>query len=316
MLRYIAGRVAQAVLVLWAAYTVSFLVLYELPSDPVAILLGGGTNAAAASPAQIAHVKHEFGLDRPVIVQYFHQLWQVLHFNFGTSIAQAGRPVRNIFAENLPPTVWLTLLAVSIALVAGVTLAFLATYVEIGWLRTTLRRLPALGVSFPAFWIGLLLIQLFSFTWALFPATGNKGFKSLVLPAITIAIPAAAVLAQVLTRSLTDTLHEPYIATARARGQRRLIVYFRHAMRNAALPTLTIFGVLVGQTVTAAVVVEQVFGRAGIGSTVDSAVQSQDVPVVQGVVILCASVFVFVNLVVDLLYPMLDPRVARAPRRL
>ena len=93
MLRYIAGRVAQAVLVLWAAYTVSFLVLYELPSDPVAILLGGGTNAAAASPAQIAHVKHEFGLDRPVIVQYFHQLWQVLHFNFGTSIAQAGRPV-------------------------------------------------------------------------------------------------------------------------------------------------------------------------------------------------------------------------------
>jgi peptide/nickel transport system permease protein len=317
MLRYISGRVAQAIGVLWAAYTLSFIVLYALPSNPVALLLGGGTaSIASATPAQIAAVKKQYGLDQPVVVQYFDQLWKVLHFHLGVSIAQAGRPITNILGENLPPTIALAAFALALALVSGVSLAFLATYVQTNWLRSFLRRLPAVGVSFPSFWIGLLLIQVFSFSWAIFPADGDHGFKSVVLPGITMALPSAAILAQVLTRSLSDTLAEPYIATARARGQRRLIIYLRHALPNAALPALTIFGLLVGTTITNAVVAETVFSRAGIGSMVAQAVLAQDVPVVQAVVILAAGLFVTINLAVDLIYPMLDPRVVGVPRRL
>jgi peptide/nickel transport system permease protein len=317
VLRYVIGRVAQAVLVLWAAYTISFLVLYELPGDPVTLLLGGASgDVSAASPAQIAAVKRQYGLDKPVIVQYFDQLWRALHLNFGDSISQAGRPVSSILRENVPPTLALAGFALLLALIGGLVLAFLATYVEVRWVRIILRRMPALGVSFPSFWIGILLIQLFSFSWPLFPSTGNQGFASLVLPAVTMAIPAAAILAQVLTRSMTDTLAEPYIATARARGQRRILVHLRHVLPNAFLPTLTIFGLLVGYTVTGAVIAETVFSRAGLGSATAQAVLAQDVPTVQAVVVFAAAAFVTVNLIVDLLYPVFDPRVARRPRRL
>jgi peptide/nickel transport system permease protein len=310
--RYVLGRVGQAVLVLWAAYTISFLVLYELPGNPVSLLLGGGSgDVAAASPSQIAAVKRQYGLDKPFVVQYVDQLWKALHLNFGDSISQAGRPVSNILSENVPPTLELAGFALLLALVAGLVLAFVATYVQTPWLRIVLRRLPALGVSFPSFWIGILLIQIFSFSWAIFPSTGNQGFESLILPGITMATPAAAILAQVLTRSMTDTLVEPYIATARAKGQRRILVHLRHVLPNAALPTLTIFGLLVGYTVTGAVVAETVFARAGLGSVTEQAVLAQDVPTVQAVVVFAAAAFVTVNLIVDLLYPVFDPRVAR-----
>ena len=146
------------------------------------------------------------------------------------------------------------------------------------------------------------------------PATGNLGWQSYVLPAVTMAIPTSASLAQVLTRSLRDTLHEPYITTARAKGLSRFQVQLRHAFRNAALPTLTILGLLVGATVTGAVTVETVFSRVGIGRLAAESVLSQDVPVVQGIVVIAAVAFLLVNLVVDLIYPLIDPRVVHAPK--
>jgi len=314
MLRYIGGRVGQAVVVLWAAFTVSFVILYLLPSDPAAILLGQAAGPGAViSPVALARVRHEYGLDQPVLVQYLHQLGNALHFDFGTSISQ-GQPVASLLAEDVPPTLALAAFALLLTIVFGVLLAFLATFVQPSWLRRVLERLPAAGVSLPTFFVGLLLIQLFSFTLHWFPAAGSNGFATLVLPAVTMSLPTSGVLAQVLIRSLGDTLGEAYITTARAKGLGRFVIHARHAFRNAALPALTILGLLFGATVTQAVVAETVFSRVGVGRLAQQAVTAQDIPVVQGIVVIAAALFVTINLVVDLVYPLLDPRVVSTPR--
>lgn len=309
MLQYTARRIAQAVAVLWAAYTVSFVVLYMLPSDPVSILLNqaGGT-AGRPSAEQIAQIQSQYGFDDPVIVQYLHHLLDALHLDFGQSVSR-GQSVTSLLADNLPPTLALTATALAFTVLIGGALAFVATYV--GWrpLRAFLHRLPAVGVSFPTFWVGLLLIQLFSFSLGWFPATGSEGASSLVLPALTMSLPTAGILAQVLIRGLDDTLDQAHIATARAKGLSRLTIHAKHALKNASLPALTILGLLVGSTVTNAVVAETVFSRLGIGRLAQQAVLAKDIPLVQGIVVLAAAIFVVVNLLVDLVYPLLDPRV-------
>lgn len=309
MLNYTARRIAQAIAVLWAAYTVSFVVLYMLPSDPVSILLNqaGGT-AGRPSADQIAKIQSQYGFDDPVFVQYLHHLWDALHLDFGQSVSR-GQSVTSLLTENLPPTLALTATALLFTVVMGGGLAFVATYV--GWrpLRSFLHRLPAVGVSFPTFWVGLLLIQLFSFSLGWFPATGSEGWKTVVLPALTMSLPTAGILAQVLIRGLDDTLEQAHIATARAKGLSRLRIHLKHALKNASLPALTILGLLVGSTVTQAVVAETVFSRLGIGRLAQQAVLAQDIPLVQGIVVLAAAIFVVVNLAVDLVYPLLDPRV-------
>ncbi|PWJ48306.1 peptide/nickel transport system permease protein [Quadrisphaera granulorum] len=307
--RYVAGRIGQAVVVLWAAYTVTFVVLYLLPSDPVSILVDtAGGAKGAASAAQVAAIKAEYGFDRPVPVQYVTMLGAALTGDLGRSVS-LGTPVSTLLEENLPSTLALAVVAIAITVVAGLVLAFVATYVRRPWLRTLLERVPALGVSFPTFFIGLLLLQVFSFNLRLFPATGSQGLSSLALPAVTMAIPAAGMLAQVLVRGLSDTLGEAYVTTAHAKGLHRLVVHGKHALRNAALPALTILGVLVGSAVTASIVAETIFSRAGLGRLTQQAVLAQDIPLVMGIVVVAAAAFVLVNLVVDLIYPLLDPRV-------
>lgn len=314
MLRYLAGRVAQAVAVLWAAYTITFVILYVLPSNPVSLQLSaGGVQADDLPPDQLHALQAQYGLDQPVLKQYGHQLWNALHLDFGQSFTQ-NVSVHKLLTDKLPSTVALGLASVVMFLLLGVGLAFLATYVEWRPAQVVLTRLPAVGVSLPSFFVGLLLIQVFAFTLGWFPATGTAGWKSVVLPAVTLALPGSAILAQVFTKSLQDTWREPHIVTARAKGLSRWSIQVRHAFRNAALPALTLLGVLVGYTVANAVVVESVFSRNGIGQLAQQSVLSQDTPVVLAVVALAAAVFVVVNLVVDLLYSLLDPRVARAPR--
>jgi peptide/nickel transport system permease protein len=265
------------------------------------------------SPAELAAVKAEYGLDQPVIVQYFSQLGKALHLDFGTSISQ-HQPVSQLLALDVPSTLTLAFFALLLTVVGGILLAFAATFARAAWLRRLLERLPAVGVSLPTFFVGLLLIQLFSFTFRWFPAAGAGGFASLVLPAVTMALPTSGVLAQVLIRSLNDTLGEAYITTARAKGLGRFVIHLKHAFKNAALPALTILGLLFGATITQAVVAETVFSRPGVGRLAQQAVLAQDIPVVQGIVVIAAALFVAINLIVDLIYPLLDPRVARTPR--
>ncbi|OZB83147.1 ABC transporter permease [Microbacterium sp. 13-71-7] len=312
--RYLASRLGQAVIVLWAAYTVSFIVLYALPSDPVALKTGG--DASDVTPEQLAALKAAYGLDRPLAVQYVLRLGRVLAGDLGTSI-DTGRPVSQVIGEAIPPTLQLAGLGFVIAVVTGASLAVLATFVRRRALSAFLLGLPPLGVAIPAFWFGLILIQLFSFQLPLFPAMGDRGVASLVLPSIALALPTGAMIAQLLSKSLTAALREPYIDTAVAKGASRARIHLRHALRNAALPALTVTGLIVGQLLSGTVVTETVFSRPGIGRVTATAVQQQDIPVVQGVVLFAALVFVIVNLVVDLIYPLLDPRIelTSAPRR-
>lgn len=314
IVRYVASRLGQSLIVLWAAYTVSFIVLYALPSDPVALLAGG--DASDVTPEQLAELTAEYGLDKPLVVQYLLRLGGVLTGDFGSSIA-SGRPVAEVIGEAVTPTLQLAGLAFVIAVVTGAGLAALATYVRGRALSTFLLGLPPLGVAIPSFWFGLMLIQWFSFQLPIFPAMGDKSLASLILPAITLALPTGAMIAQLLSKSLTTALGEAYIDTARAKGADRRRVHLRHALRNAALPAITMTGLIVGQLLSGTVVTETVFSRPGIGRVTASAVQQQDIPVVQGIVLFAAAAFVLANLAVDLVYPRLDPRIqlTAAPRR-
>lgn len=314
MTRYVAGRLAQALAVLWAAYTVTFVILHVLPSDPIRLqLAAGGADISQLTPAQLQGMKAHYGLDDPVFTQYVKHLWDALHLDFGLSLTQ-NTTVGALLADKLPSTLLLAAVAVVFVVVLGVGTAYLASYLRWPPARVVLSRLPAVGISLPPFFVGLLLIQVFAFSLDWFPATGTDGWRSLVLPAVTLALPGAAMLAQLLTRSLNDTWREPHIVTARAKGLSRWAIQLRHAFRNAALPALTLLGVLVGYTVANSVVVETVFSRNGIGQLAQQSVLSQDVPVVQAIVVIAAALFVGVNLLVDLLYSLLDPRVAHTPR--
>ncbi|WP_067682176.1 ABC transporter permease [Nocardia miyunensis] len=309
MIRYLAGRIAQAVVVLWAAFTVTFVVLYLLPSDPVSIQLSAaGIETDSLTPQQLAVAKAQYGLDRPVLDQYWTLLTGALHGDFGISIAKHV-PVTQLIGDRIGGTLLLSAIAGLLAVVLGTGVAYLAAFVRVRPLRLLLDRLPALGVAVPSFLVGLALIQYFSFELGLLPSAGTGDWKHLILPVITMALPAAAQLAQVLGRSFQDTLHEQYIVTARAKGLSRGQVQLRHALRNAALPALTIAGLLIGVTVTSAIVVETVFNRNGIGRLAQESVLVKDVPVVQAIVVLAAAGFVLVNLIIDLLYPLLDPRI-------
>jgi peptide/nickel transport system permease protein len=313
MIRYLVGRVVQAAAVLWAAFTLTFAILYLLPSNPMQLqLAAAGIQEDSLTPEQYAAMKHRFGLDESIAAQYWHHLTGVLHGDFGDSLTQQV-PVTDLIGARIGPTLLLSVSAAVVSLVAGSALAYLATFVRRNPIRVVLTRLPALGASFPQFFIALFLIQFLSFQLGWLPATGTQGAQSLIMPVLTISVVTSSVLAQVLIKSFDQTLSQPYVVTARAKGLSRTAVHLKHAFRNAALPAMTILGVIVGLTVTSSIVVETVFTREGVGKLAQEAVLAQDVPVVLAVVTLAATVFVTVNLIVDLLYPLLDPRISHTP---
>jgi peptide/nickel transport system permease protein len=307
MIRYIGQRLLQGAFVLWAAYTVSFFILYLLPGDAVSIM-ASGDEQNAVDPALVEKLRSEYGLDRPIHEQYFIALFKALQLDFGVSIKN-GVAATQAVGEVLPETIRLSIAGFALAVLLGSALAIAATFSRNRWVRQVFASVPPLGIALPTFWIGLLLLQLFSFRLRLFPAIGNDGAASIVLPALTLAIPTAAVIAQLLSRSLHQTLGEPYIEQIRAKGASEALVNFGHALRNAAIPTLTMLGILVGNLLAGAVVSETVFSRAGIGRLTVTAVNSRDIPVVQTLVVLAAAIFVITSLVVDLIYPLVDPRI-------
>lgn len=308
MARYVAVRLALAVGVLWAAYTVSFVILYLVPGDPVAAMASGGQEGTPVSAEELAALRAQYGFDDPLLGQYGARLWSALQGDFGASV-QTGQSVTSAIAAALPNTAQLAGSAFALAVVGGIGLALLATFTQVRWLKQFLLGLPPLGVSPPTFWVGLVLVQWFSFQLGWLPALGEHGWRSLVLPAITLAIPIGAILAQVTASCLQEALAEPYIVTARATGITRRAIHLQHALRNAALPVLTIAGMVVGGLLAGSVVVETVFSRAGVGRLTVTSVGFQDLPVVQGIVVFAAAIFVIANLVVDLLLPLADPRV-------
>ena len=307
---YLLRRLGFAVAVLWASYTVSFAVLYLL-ADPVATLVARASDGSAVTPAELAELTARYGLDQPLPMQYLDRLASAVRGDLGTSFV-SGQPVGRTIAEALPPTLQIATAGLVLAVVLGAGVALTATYTRRRWLAQALAGLPSLAVSLPVFWVGLMLVQLFSFRLGWLPAVGARGPEAMILPAITLALPTGALIAQVLVKSMGQALAEPYVTTARAKGVGPLAVHLRHALATAGIPALTVLGYVTGNLLAGTVVVETVFTRPGLGRITVSAVADQDIPLVQGVVLLAAVVFVGVNLVVDLLYPLLDPRVTRA----
>ena len=312
--RYVGSRVLQAIWVLWAAFTISFVVLYLLPADPVSMAADSAGTGAPVDQVAIAELQARYGLDKPLWEQYVTALGNAVTGDLGRSI-NTGQPVTEALGDVIPATLGLAALALLFAVIGGTILAFAATYTRRPWLRNTLSALPPLGVSVPTFWTGLLLLQLFSFRLHWFPAFGGTGLRGTLLPALTLALPIGAVLAQVLAAGLEHTWRQPFTDVALAKGASRWWVQRRHIARLASVPAFTIAGVLVGTMLAGSVVVESVFARAGVGRLTQTSVLNQDIPVVQGVVLLSALIFVAVNLAVDLLYPLLDPRITGTRRR-
>lgn len=307
MTRFLVRRAATALLVLWAAFTGTFLLMYLLPGDPVEMMLG--PEALQNTPAdQIRALRAEFGTDRPLIVQYGDQLWRLLHLDLGTSFQQRT-PVGDLLGTAVPPTLELAVSGLVLGVLVGSALAVWTRTTRSARLRGLLEALPAVGVAMPTFWVGLMLLQLFSFRWGLFPAFGDQGVPTLVLPAVTLALPLAAATAKVLSDGIATTLAEPYVQVLRAKGVTTARLFGRHVLRNASLPTLTTVSVWAAQLLGGAVLTETVFSRPGLGQTAEAAVSARDVPVVQGVVLLAAGVFVLISLAVDLLYGVIDPRI-------
>lgn len=307
--RYTAKRLIHSLLVILGAFTVTFAIMYVLPSDPIAIMLGSksGDAAAKTDPAAVAALNSEYGFDRPIAVQYVTQLGRMLTGDFGTSL-RTGAPVSDALAQAIPSTVALSLAGLAVGLILGITIAATAARSRSARLQGILLALPPFGVAVPSFLLGLIAIQLFAFHWPIFPPLGNNGVKSLVLPAVTLGIGTAATIAQVLSRTFMHTWNQPFVDVARAKGASRTRVQFAHIFRAGLVPLLTISGMVVGNLFAGAVVIETVFSRRGVGLLTQASIADQDVPVIQAIVVLSAAAYVLVSLSVDLLYPLADPR--------
>jgi peptide/nickel transport system permease protein len=263
-------------------------------------------------PEQIAQIRASYAADSPVLVQYVKALGNFLSGNLGYSV-QDGVPVSDLLATNLPPTLRLTVLGFTLAVLLAGAIAFLSSLLPPARLRAALQSLPSLFVSVPTFWLGIVLIQIVSFRLKLVPVINPGEWVGLILPTVTVAVPISAPLAQLLIRGIDEVRTQPFVAVARAKGASHSRALWRHVAKNAILPTLTMAGIVLGELIANAVVTETVFGLNGIGSLTRDAVASQDVSVLQAIVVLSAVAFVVINLIVDLLYPVLDPRLRTRP---
>jgi len=307
VLAVLVRRTVAGVIVLWLTASASFWTLQLVPGSPVDILAGD-----LADDELRASLAREWGLDQPAWQQYLDFLGRLVRGDLGQSYVQR-QPVATILADQLGSTFVLALTAGLLAVVVAVVLAT-ASVGRARVRRGVLSTLELVFVSVPVFWSGLLLLFVFSFQLGWFPAAGAGSVRSLVLPAVTLALPTAGLLSQVLRESMERTLTEPFVVTVRSRGVRESLVVWRHALRHAALPGMTVLGSLVGGLLGGAVITETVFGRPGIGSISLQAVSNKDVPVVIGVVLLAAAIYVVVSTLLDLFYTFADPRLRGGAR--
>ncbi|MBK0031460.1 ABC transporter permease [Erwinia sp. S43] len=311
MTGYFTQRLGQALLVLWVAFTVSFVLLQVLPGD--AILIKFQNPDLGLSPAQIEEMRQSYGATTPLWKQYLHSLGSMLRGDFGFSV-QAGVPVSELLAENFPATLRLALPGFVLATLLAVVIAFSSSLTGLRWLRNALQSLPSLFISIPTFWLGIALIQVFSFQLRWIPVINPGEWVGLILPVITLAVPISAPLAQILIRSIDQVQTQPFVAVARAKGASQRRVLWHHVARNALLPVLTIAGLLLGELIAGALITETVFGLSGLGQLTQQAVNNQDVSVLQAIVMISATGFVLINLLVDVFSPLLDPRLKHYQR--
>ena len=292
-----------------------FSVMHLIPGDPAQVILGFENT----DPAQLAAVRRDLGLDRPVYVQYGRWLGRIATGNFGTSV-RTGRPIGVLLREALPFTIELAVYGVALAVLIGIPVGTLAGTTSSRTADGAMQTLTLLGLSLPAFWVGAMFILLFSVYLRWFPVltypslleTPWGNLRGFFLPALTLAVPNAAAIARMVRASLLAVRGEEYVKVARAKGLSEAVVVRRHMLKNALIPVVTLIGIVAGYLLGGAIVVEQVFAIPGVGRMGLQAIVQRDYPVLQAVVLVVTALFVFVNLLVDLVYVFLDPRIRYA----
>ena len=310
MTTYILGRLVAVVPVLFGVSLLASSMIFFLPGDPAQLMLTemGGAAAGRVTPEQYENLRRELGLDEPFVVHYLKFVGKALQGDLGRSY-QSRRAVLDAILEHLPATIQLTFAGLGLAIVIGVVLGILAA-LKPNSIGDNLSMFFALaGVSLPEFWLALMLIFFFSFTLSWFPATGQGGIERLILPAFALGLRAAATIARLTRASMLEILNQDYITTARAKGLAGRIVIMRHALKNALIPVVTIVGLQFGNLMAGAVIIETVFARQGVGRLAVDAIRMKDFPMVQGTVLFAATAYVLTNLLVDISYAWLDPRI-------
>jgi len=300
---FLLRRLGSAVFVVFGAMTLVFFVLYMLPGNPAALVAGPG-----ASPAMIATIQAQLGTNRPLPQQYVDYLWRLAHGDLGTSFATNDPVLARIWAQ-CPATLELTFCSCAIAVVLGVSLGIVSAICENRWPDRLIQTIVLFLVAMPSFWIGILLILLFSVLLHWLPAMGSATLAQLVLPSACLGLNVSGQLERMVRGSVLDVLHEPFVATLRGKGLQEFPILFRHVLRNALIPVITLFGVLIGQLLSGAVVIETLFARQGLGRLVVDALSLRDIPVLQGVVLFVSVFYVLLNLLIDLSYAWIDRRV-------
>lgn len=302
----LVGRVARILVVVWGAATAGFVALRMIPGDPVDVMLGV---QARVSDSVRDQIRADWGLDETPLVQYFQYLGRLAQGDLGVSY-QLRTPVLDVIAQQALPTLQLTVAALALAVAMAIGGALCGRGRR---MTRVISFIELVVISSPTFWIGLLLLSAFSFRLNWFPVTSTDGLASLVLPSLTLALPVAGIISQVLRQGLDFAEGQPFSTTARSRGVTPAGVVARHTLRHAAMDTLTLSGYLVGSLLGGAVLVESVFARPGLGRVAIRAIIGRDMPVILGIIVLAALVFAIINLVVDLSYRRLDPRLRLVP---
>jgi ABC-type dipeptide/oligopeptide/nickel transport system permease component len=304
MLIWVLRRILAVVPVLFGVTLAVFSMLFLVPGDPVKMMLA----EFVTNPDQVAQMRAQLHLDEPILKQYGRFVGGAVRGDLGTSI-RSRRPVATEIGENLASTAQLAVAAMLVAVAIGVPLGLLAALSRNSWLDVLSMGAALLGVSMPSFWLGLLLIFAFSLHLGWFPATGGGSLAQLVLPSVTLGTIAAAIIARLTRSSMLEVLGQDYVRTARAKGLGGFAVVVRHALKNALIPIITIFGLQFGNLLAGAVIVETVFSRPGLGRLIVGGILNKDFPLVQGTVLFVATTYVLINVLVDVAYAYADPRI-------
>ena len=311
MQQYIARRLIQMVFVLLAFSVIVFTVLRLIPGDPVAVMLG--TEIGEEGYKQL---RHEMGLDRPIYVQYARWLNEVVHGNFGTSW-RSQQAASYLIQRRFPATAWLTLAATFISLIISMPLGIISGIKPHSWISHFATAFSLAGIAMPSFWLGLMLMLMFAIWRKWLPPSGYVSpfedvvlsFKHLIMPAVTLGVGLAAPLTRFMRSGMLDVLGTDYVRTARAKGLTDNAVIFKHVLKNALLSVITVFGLWVGAMLGGSMVTETVFNWPGLGTLLLQAIQTRDYGIVQGVVLFVCLVYMALNLLVDISYAFLDPRI-------
>ncbi len=315
MFAYIVRRVLAGIPVILGVLTIVFLSLHLTPGDPIDLLIPADVPSAAGEELAV-QLRARYGLDQPLHTQYWMYLKRAVTLDFGESI-RTRRPVAQSLLDRYPATIELAVFALALAMMVGIPAGIVSAIKQNSITDNFSMTFSLLGVSIPNFWLGLLLMLLFSLRLGWLPASGRLGgfwtidaLRHLIMPALTIGVAAMGILARLTRSAMLDVLREDYIRTARAKGLRERTVVYRHALKNALIPVVTVLGLQFGGLLAGAVIAETIFAWPGIGRYMVLGITGNDFPVVQGGVIFIAVTFVIVNLIVDLIYGFLDPRIS------